>query len=148
MGRDLDNDGNVLEERAAAATGWNTKAIHIALAGGHGSSENDDFFDNFNSFQEDTLLNVIEEIQNIAGRPMEVMGHNQVAAKACPGFNAPKWYTAAKARAKARLVNTAAAVKPDPVPVFDAPSTAIPPRPAAEGFLRDMRDQFNAYLGE
>ena len=36
-GRDLDGDGNVLEERAAAARELNNvSAIHIALAGGRG----------------------------------------------------------------------------------------------------------------
>lgn len=92
LGRDLDYDGNVLEETAAAAKGWNTNAIHLALVGGRGSHEKDDFFEHYTIAQDTTLRAAIEEIQQIAGRRMKVIGHNQVAAKACPGFYVPDWY--------------------------------------------------------
>lgn len=92
LGRDLDSDGNVLEETAAAAKGWNTNAIHLAIAGGHGSNENDKFTDHYTPEQDRTLRAMIAEIEAIAGRKMKVIGHNQVAAKACPGFNVPQWF--------------------------------------------------------
>ena len=93
LGRDLDRDGNVLEETAAAARGWNTNAIHIALAGGRGSDERDNFSDHYTFQQGDTLRAIIAEINQIAGRELALMGHNEVAAKACPGFNVTEWYT-------------------------------------------------------
>lgn len=92
LGRDLDRDGNVLEETAAAARGWNTNAIHIALAGGRGSDERDNFSEHYTFQQGETLRAIIAEIDQIAGRPLTLMGHNEVAAKACPGFTVSEWY--------------------------------------------------------
>lgn len=95
LGRDLDGDGNVLEETAAAARGWNTNAIHLALAGGRGSHEKDDFSENYTPEQDTTLRAMIAEIEGIAGRKMELKGHNETAAKACPGFQVSEWFAQA-----------------------------------------------------
>ena len=94
LGRDLNADGNVLDERAAAARGFNTSYIHIAIAGGRGSLATDKFEQHYTPAQKAWLCEAIQEITDLAGRPMRVRGHNEVAAKACPGFNVRAWFGA------------------------------------------------------
>lgn len=91
-GRDLDGDGDVWEETGAGAKGWNKNVIHLALVGGKGGSADDDFSDHFTEKQGVALRKTIAKIEALAGRKMKVIGHNQVARKACPCFNVPKWY--------------------------------------------------------
>lgn len=97
-GRDLNKDGNVWDDIGAGAKGWNSNAIHIALNGGKGSSANDDFFDHFTMEQDAALRQTIEDIREWAGWDVPVIGHNEVANKACPGFNAPRWFADKPAR--------------------------------------------------
>jgi hypothetical protein len=68
----------------------NTGSIGICLIGGHGSSENDPFEKNFTPEQDAALRKLID---NINSRTIikRVRGHNEVAAKACPGFNVKRW---------------------------------------------------------
>jgi len=82
--------GKILRGRAETVVGAHTQGknrgtLGVCLVGGHGSSEKDDFFDNFTKEQ---LWSTRWLVQNIAKRTdlKKVSGHNQYAAKACPGF--------------------------------------------------------------
>lgn len=86
----VDRDGKIGRGRAetvigAHTVGQNAGTIGVCLLGGHGSSERDKFEDNFTKEQ---LWATRWLVQNIASRTpiKKVSGHNQYAAKACPGF--------------------------------------------------------------
>jgi hypothetical protein len=88
--------GDVMAGRAETEIGAhvverNRGTIGICLIGGHGSSEHDRFDDHFTASQEAALRNLLEDIARRA-RIERVTGHNQYAAKACPGFNVPAWW--------------------------------------------------------
>lgn len=92
MGRDLDGDGDPFNEVGAHTVGRNLRSVGIALEGGFGSSENDQFSDHFTPEQDLALRAEIERIERYCGRKLPVRGHNEFAAKACPGFNVARWY--------------------------------------------------------
>ncbi|MGR3452949.1 N-acetylmuramoyl-L-alanine amidase [Pseudooceanicola sp.] len=83
-------EGRPLERTGAHVKGHNTGTIGIALFGGHGSAETDAFHDHFNIGQNETLKQLIADLQDRFG-PLKISGHNQYAAKACPGFSVPTW---------------------------------------------------------
>jgi hypothetical protein len=83
--------GRPLQEAGAHTKGHNSKSIGICLAGGHGSSENDAFLDNYTFEQEQALRVLINELKVRIPGIKKITGHNQYAAKACPGFNVPRW---------------------------------------------------------
>jgi N-acetylmuramoyl-L-alanine amidase len=90
LGRDLDGDGNSYEEVGAHAYGHNKNSVAICLLGGRGSNERDQFRDHFTEAQARSLANEISRLK--ARWPnARVRGHNEVAAKACPGFNVQDW---------------------------------------------------------
>jgi hypothetical protein len=92
----IDRDGTVGKGRdeslpGAHVAGHNTGSIGICLVGGHGSNENDDFLDHYMPAQEAALRALIEDIKTRAAIT-KVRGHNEVAAKACPGFSVKRWF--------------------------------------------------------
>lgn len=94
----IDRDGRTvpgrsLQTQGAHTRGHNANSIGICLAGGHGSSENDKFSDNYTFEQEQALRVLINELKVRVPGIKKITGHNQYAAKACPGFNVPRWLT-------------------------------------------------------
>jgi N-acetylmuramoyl-L-alanine amidase len=92
----IDRDGTVAKGRdiardGAHVQGHNAGTIGISLFGGHGSAETDQFADNFTPEQDAALRSLIGDLRKQYGN-VPVTGHNQYAAKACPGFNAPAWF--------------------------------------------------------
>lgn len=69
----------------------NRGTIGICLIGGHGSAETDQPQRHFTDRQ---LISLRQLIQSITMRTQitTVSGHNQYAAKACPGFHVPGWF--------------------------------------------------------
>ena len=95
----IDRDGTVaigrpLERTGAHTMGHNTGSIGIALFGGHGSAETDAFAENFTEAQGQALIQLVSELRVRYPAIKRVSGHNEFAAKACPGFNVPRWYGA------------------------------------------------------
>ncbi|MEN2979972.1 N-acetylmuramoyl-L-alanine amidase [Tistrella bauzanensis] len=91
----VDRDGTLMRGRpetvvGAHTEGRNTGSIGICLIGGFGSSADDGFRTHFTLAQDTTLR---QQIQAIGMRtPIErVSGHNEHAAKACPGFRVGPW---------------------------------------------------------
>jgi len=91
----IGRDGSMLAGRpetevGAHVQGHNSGTIGICLIGGFGSATTDRFSDHFTAAQGVTLE---AQIQAISMRtPIErVSGHNEYAAKACPGFDVTRW---------------------------------------------------------
>ena len=86
----IDRDGAVAPGRreseiGAHVEGHNRGTIGICLLGGHGASASDPFEKNFTAAQAAAMKRLICAIK---GRTAigKVSGHNDYAAKACPGF--------------------------------------------------------------
>lgn len=99
----IDRDGNVaegrpLERTGAHVQGHNTGTIGICLLGGHGSAKTDAFKDHFTAAQNKALLALIVDLRQRFPSIRTVSGHNQYAAKACPGFFVPTWLADAQSR--------------------------------------------------
>ncbi len=92
----IDRDGTVatgrpLDQVGAHVQGHNTGTIGIALFGGHGSNERDKFRQHFTPEQDKALRKLIADLRGRFPAIMRVTGHNQYAAKACPGFQVKEW---------------------------------------------------------
>jgi N-acetylmuramoyl-L-alanine amidase len=92
----IDRDGTVakgrpLEQTGAHVAGHNTGTIGIALFGGHGASETDLFNEHFTMAQDRALRKLIADLRGQFGA-LALSGHNQYAAKACPGFRVASWF--------------------------------------------------------
>lgn len=100
----IDRNGNLAKGRAitrdgAHVRGHNKGTIGISLFGGHGSAETDAFADNFTPAQEVALRGLLDELTAKYG-PVPITGHNEYAAKACPGFSVSKWLAKGASPAK------------------------------------------------
>lgn len=89
-GRDLDDDGDFLEEVGAHTKGYNSHSIGVCLIGGYASSADDEFSDHFTPEQDAALRSFIDDMLRRFG-DIRISGHNEHAAKACPGFNVGQW---------------------------------------------------------
>lgn len=91
----IDRDGAILPGRAeteigAGVEGHNRGVIHICLIGGAGSSATDSFERNFTAAQDRALRGLIDAIRAETAIT-RITGHNDHAAKACPGFVVRTW---------------------------------------------------------
>jgi hypothetical protein len=92
----IDRDGTVakgrpIEQIGAHTMDHNAGTIGISLFGGYGSAANGKFEDSFTELQNAALHALIVRLMAIY-KIAKVSGHNQYAAKACPGFYVPGWF--------------------------------------------------------
>jgi hypothetical protein len=92
----IDRDGTLavgrpIERVGAHVRGHNTGTIGVSLFGGHGSSEKDEFYEHFTAAQGVVLRQYINDMQKRYPTITKITGHNEYAAKACPGFNVSDW---------------------------------------------------------
>ena len=111
----IDRDGTVatgrpIERDGAHVQGRNAGTIGISLFGGHGSAETDDFSENFTPDQDRALAGLIDKLRAKYGN-LALSGHNQYAAKACPGFNVPSWWAGRSQPAETKAQELVARIK-------------------------------------
>lgn len=92
----IDRDGTVargrpVEQVGAHVAGRNTGTIGVSLLGGHGSNEKDAFTSHFTPEQDAALRKLLADLQGRFPNATTISGHNQYAAKACPGFTVSEW---------------------------------------------------------
>lgn len=83
-GRDIERDG-------AHVQGRNAGTIGVCLIGGRGSSATDQPEQHYTPEQLAALRDLVDSLRTRFGN-VPVSGHNQFAAKACPGFSVPRWW--------------------------------------------------------
>lgn len=91
----IDRDGTVAPGRpeteiGAHVEGHNRGTIGICLLGGYGAKADDPFERNFTTAQASAVSRLIDEIKDRTAI-RDVSGHNDYAAKACPGFSVRRW---------------------------------------------------------
>lgn len=74
----------------AGVMGHNAGVIHVCLIGGFGSASTDRFAEHFTAAQDVTARHLIQAI-GMRTQISLISGHNQYAAKACPGFTVSQW---------------------------------------------------------
>lgn len=94
--------GRPIGEVGAHVRGHNTGTIGICLLGGHGASADDQFSDHFTQAQDSALRDLIDELKRDFPTINRVTGHNEYAAKACPGFRVNLWLPKGASTPKAR----------------------------------------------
>lgn len=92
----IDRDGTIADGRpmsrdGAHVRGHNKGTVGICLIGGFGSSENDSPRDHFTPEQLAALRTLIGRLEREYRSITKVSGHNEYAAKACPGFRVRPW---------------------------------------------------------
>lgn len=78
------------DEMTWGVAGKNSYSRHLCLVGGYGSSSNDNFFEHYTTSQFNNLLYEIAYYQ-VLFPDILIKGHNEFAAKACPGFDVEKF---------------------------------------------------------
>ena len=91
----IDRDGTVcagrpMERVGAHTVGRNTGSVGVCLIGGHGAAATDRFDQHFTVSQDRALRAVLADLRRKYGN-LAVSGHNEHAAKGCPGFHVPTW---------------------------------------------------------
>lgn len=91
----IDRDGTVEHGRpvsraGAHVRGHNGNSIGVCLFGGHGAAATDRFEDHFTPEQDIALRELIDTLVGQYG-DMRISGHNEYAAKGCPGFQVGDW---------------------------------------------------------
>lgn len=84
-------DGRPLERSGAHVRGHNKNSIGVCLIGGFGSASTDEFEDHFTPEQQVALGDLLDDLLEQFPHA-KIRGHNEVAAKACPGFDAAAWW--------------------------------------------------------
>ena len=92
----IDRDGTVtegrpIEQAGAHAKGHNSKSVGIALWGGHGGDQDDQFEEHFTPEQDRALRRLIAQLRMEYPAITTIMGHNEVSAKMCPCFQVTEW---------------------------------------------------------
>lgn len=90
LGRDLDHDGNVVEETGAHVAGFNAESIGVCLVGGMGPDGKPEA--NFTEEQMRVLKWLLDELESkFPG--IEIKGHRDFpgVTKACPSFDVRHW---------------------------------------------------------
>ena len=104
-------EGRPLERTGAHAKGHNTGSVGISLFGGHGGNVSDQFEDNFTEDQDRALRELIAKLK--AEHPItKIIGHNEVANKACPTFVVRDWLAKAPAAVQAPMVASQQRTRP------------------------------------
>lgn len=122
----IDRDGIIVagrpvEQVGAHVKGHNIGSIGVCLIGGHGSNENDRFTDHYTANQAVSLHNLIDRLRAEHPGIKQVRGHNEVAAKACPGFNVARW----SAGRSPRTVTQSTTVRASAVQIGTAATGAV-----------------------
>lgn len=91
----IDRDGAIAPGRAetvigAHVQGHNAGTLGVCLIGGHGASADDLFGEHFTGAQDRELRSLVDRIK-MRTSIARVSGHNDYAAKACPGFRVKVW---------------------------------------------------------
>lgn len=92
----IDRDGQVYDGRPVAQPGAfepkvNANAIGICLLGGYAAAATDAFEQHYTPDQGDALRGLVDSLREQHPGIRRVTGHNDYAAKGCPGFKVQRW---------------------------------------------------------
>jgi N-acetylmuramoyl-L-alanine amidase len=82
--------GRSLYAAGAHARGFNHNSVGICMVGGVTEGDVNVAEDNFTDTQKEALVGLVESLTKEFPEA-DVIGHRQVAAKACPSFDVRKW---------------------------------------------------------